>query len=81
MMDEANTLFITDDDGVEKAFNILFTFKVDETGKQYVVVEDPEDEEEVYGFRFTDDGELELLDEDENTLVQEVLEAWDGEMK
>jgi uncharacterized protein YrzB (UPF0473 family) len=81
MMDEANTLFITDDEGNEKAYTILFTFSVDETGKQYVVVQDPEDEEEVYGFSYTEDGELAPLEEDEYPLVAEVLEAWDGEMK
>jgi uncharacterized protein YrzB (UPF0473 family) len=80
-MDEANTLVITDEAGNEKAYVILFTFDYEETGKQYVVVQDPDDEENVFGFSYTDDGELAPLEEDEYPLVAEVLEAWDGEMK
>lgn len=80
-MDEANTLVITDEEGNEKEYVILFTFDYEETGKQYVVVQDPENEEDVFGFSYTDDGELAPLEEDEYPLVAEVLEAWDGEMK
>lgn len=80
-MDEANTLILSDEEGNEKAFTILFTFENEDNGRQYVVVQDPDDEDEVYGFRYTDDGELTPLDEDEFPMVSEVLEAWDGEMK
>ena len=79
-MDDAAVIVITDDEGNEKAYQILFTFENEENGNQYVVVQDPDDEEEVYGFRYSDDGELALLDEEETAMVEEVLDAWDGEM-
>ena len=79
-MDDAAVIVIADDEGNEKAYQILFTFENEENGNQYVVVQDPDDEEEVYGFRYSDDGELALLDEEETAMVEEVLDAWDGEM-
>ena len=80
MMDDEAIIVITDDEGNEKAYQILFTFENEETGKQYVVVQDPDDEEEVYGFSYSDDGELGLLDDEEAAMAEEVLNAWDGEM-
>ena len=78
-MDEKNTITITDDEGNEKEFKILFTFEVDENERQYVVIQDPANKDDIYGFRYTADGELMLLDEDETEMVSEVLEAWEGE--
>ena len=79
-MDDAAVIVIADDEGNEKAYQILFTFENEENGNQYVVVQDPDDEQEVYGFRYSDDGELSFLDEEETAMVEEVLDAWDGEM-
>lgn len=78
-MNEKNTITITDDNGDEKEFTILFTFEVEENNRQYVVIQDPKDEDGIYGFRYTADGELIPLEEDENEMVSEVLEAWEGE--
>ncbi|MBQ3461213.1 MAG: DUF1292 domain-containing protein [Solobacterium sp.] len=78
-MEEKNTIIITDDNGNEKEFTILFTFEVDENDRQYVVIQDQDNKKDVYGFRYTADGELLPLDDEETEMVSEVLEAWEGE--
>ncbi len=78
-MEEKNTIIITDDNGNEKEFTILFTFEVDENDRQYVVIQDQDNKKDVYGFRYTADGELLSLDDEETEMVSEVLEAWEGE--
>ncbi len=81
---------IPDEQGEEHLFDILFTFDVDETERSYMVVKpvepdnDTDDqEEEVYAFRFEEEGddfnlfpvetdkEWDMIEEMLNTFVEE----------
>ena len=42
---DSNSLYVYDEDGNEKKMTILFTFDSDETGCQYVVFQDPDNDE------------------------------------
>ncbi|MBQ3419202.1 MAG: DUF1292 domain-containing protein [Erysipelotrichaceae bacterium] len=72
-----NKIFITDDNGKEIEMNILFTFDMDD--KNYVVVYEGNNDEELFAFEYDEDGNLMSI-EDEKTLksVQEVIDAFDG---
>ena len=76
-MDETNTIIIVEDDGTEREMEIVLTFQVDEDRK-YVLVTDPEDHnEEVYPFRYDDDGNLyEIENDDEFKMCEEVLHTF-----
>ena len=50
---DSNSLYVYDEDGNEKKMTILFTFDSDETGCQYVVFQDPDnDEGEVFASHY-----------------------------
>ena len=72
-----NKIYITDDNGKEIEMNILFTFDMEK--KNYVVVYENNNEDDLYAFEYDDNGNL-LMIEDEETLekVQEVIDAFDG---
>jgi len=57
-METDNMMTIIDDEGNERNVEILLTFENEETGKQYVLFSDPDDEDSVYAYTYTDDGEL-----------------------
>ena len=81
MLDENNTIFITDDSGNETAMEIVLTFKEEETGKTYVLFQEPDNEEgDVSAAEYDEDGNLTMV-EDEETLnmCSEVLNAFDEE--
>lgn len=83
--DEAEIIYIPDDEGNEEAFEVIMRFELDDgTGRKYLMVvpadEDPdaEEEQEVYAFRYEeDDGdELRLYpieDEEEWDIVEETF--------
>lgn len=72
-----NTIYIQDDNGKEIEFNILFTFE-NETNK-YVVTYLDNNDDEIYAFRYDDDGNLiEIETEDEMKMVEEVVSAFDN---
>lgn len=79
-MDE-NIIVITDDDGNEVEFEILFTFDNEENGNSYVVYFDPnEDEPKAQASIYTDDGQLLPIETpDEWELVEEVFQAFIAE--
>ena len=79
MLSDTNKIILTDDEGNEKEFEILFTFDYEATGKQYVVVENPANEDEVFGFSYNDEGEMFPVDEEEFEIVAEVFDAWRDE--
>ncbi len=79
MLSDTNKIILTDDEGNEREFEILFTFDYEATGKQYVVVQNPADDEEVFGFSYNDEGELFPVDEEEFEIVAEVFDAWRDE--
>ena len=47
---DSNSLYVYDEDGNEKKMTILFTFDSDETGCQYVVFQDPDNDEVINTF-------------------------------
>ena len=79
-MDE-NIIVITDDDGNEVEYEILFTFDNEENGNSYVVYFDPdEDEPKAQASIYTDDGQLLPIETpDEWELVEEVFQAFIAE--
>ena len=75
-MDE-NKIIITDENGDEKVFNILFTYENEERGVNYVFFFDPKDPENVIPMRYNEDGTLEdILDDEEYDEVEEVFNAY-----
>ncbi len=73
-----NTIYITDDDGREKVMQILFTFDMNE--KKYVVVYEQNNEEDLYAFTYDEEGNLQVIDDEEMEMVEEVIGAFeDGE--
>ena len=72
-----NKIYITDDNGVEREMNILFTFDMND--KNYVVVYEGENDEELFALQYDEDGNLYVVeDEEELEMVQEVIDAFDG---
>lgn len=73
-----NKIIITDENGKEMEMNILFTF--DNGDKNYVICFNDEDENTVYPFSYDEDGNLFCVeDEDELAMIDEVVQAFDGE--
>jgi len=92
--DEAEIIYIPDDEGNEDAFEVIMRFEVEDgTDRKYMMVvpaddDAPDDEEqEVYAFRYEDDGdeiklypieeeeEWDLVEETFNTLMSELGDA------
>ena len=72
-----NKIYITDDDGNEREMNILFTFDMND--KNYVVVYENDNDEELFAFTYDEEGNLFMVeDEEELSNVQEVIDAFDG---
>lgn len=94
LSEECDIIYIPDEDGHEEAFEVLFTFELDESNQKYMLVT-PEEmegdgEAEVYAFRFEeeddkitlflieDEEEWDIVEETFNTLLAEFDEV-DGE--
>lgn len=79
---EENTFVVIDEAGNEKTYEVILTFKHDETNQSYVVYKDPEDESnEVFAARYneelTDGGKLMQIEtDDEWDMIEEVLNAF-----
>lgn len=79
--EEREIIYIPDDDGNEEAFEVLFTFELDENDHKYILVtpeEQVEGEAEVFAFRYEeeDDDKMALYfieDEQEWDLVEETF--------
>jgi len=72
-----NQIVITDAEGKEHLMEVLFTYEHPERGTKYVFFFDPSDEENVLVMRYTDDGELSDIDDDEEYAeVEEVYNAY-----
>ncbi len=84
MRDDEGSLFLTDDEGNEIEFRELG--RIDLDGREYVFLEDPEDEGSVLVFRAEDDSGEEVLspvedeDECENAFMMFQAEADDYEI-
>lgn len=77
VLDETS-LFYKDDEGKEAVLRIILTFDNEETGKQYVIVEDPDDDSLARVFRYDETSLYELEDEKEWEMAEEVLQAYDS---
>ncbi|MCF0117413.1 MAG: DUF1292 domain-containing protein [Bacilli bacterium] len=74
---EDKEIIITDEDGTQTKFNILFTFVNEDTHLNYVLFYDPNDEENISAMRYKDDGTLEDIESDEEwDMVEEVLNTF-----
>ena len=72
-----NKIFITDDNGKEIEMNILFTFDMNE--KNYVVVFEDNNEDELYALQYDENGNLFVVDDEEELFqIQEIIDAFDG---
>lgn len=75
---EENIIVITDDQGNEIEYEILFTFDNEENGNSYVVYFDPnEDEPSAQASIYTEDGRLLPIENpDEWELIEEVFASF-----
>lgn len=82
---EENTFKVVNEEGVEETFEVVLTFKSDETGKSYVVYKFPdEDSEEVFAAIYdeeaVDGGKLVQIQTDEEwEMIEEVLGSFQEE--
>lgn len=77
---EPEIIYIPDEDGNEEEFEVIMKFEVEDSDKKYMMVVpvDSEDEtDEVYAFRYEEDGDdLKLYtieDEEEWSMVEETF--------
>ena len=80
---DANEILVTDDQGNEKKFTVLFTFNSEETGKKYVLYYDEnEDEPDIFVSIFDDEGHLfEIESPDEWDMIEEVFSSFMAEQE
>ncbi|MBO7614605.1 MAG: DUF1292 domain-containing protein [Bacilli bacterium] len=78
-----NEMVVTDSEGKEHLMHILFTYDNEERGCSYVFFyEVGDNEENVIAMRYSEDGELEEIDDDEEyDEVEEVFNAWQDDPK
>ena len=76
-------MVVTDQDNKEHLMQILFTSENEERNAKYVFFYDTEDkDEEVVVMRYTDDGDLSPIEDDEEyDEVEEVFNAWQDDPK
>ena len=78
-----NEMVVTDSEGKEHLMHILFTYDNEERACSYVFFyEVGDNEENVIAMRYSEDGELEEIDDDEEyDEVEEVFNAWQDDPK
>jgi uncharacterized protein YrzB (UPF0473 family) len=76
-------MVVTDSTGKEHLMQILFTYDNEERNTSYVFFYDTEDkDEEVVVMRYTEEGELSQIEDDEEyDEVEEVFNAWQDDPK
>lgn len=85
---EPEIIYIPDEDGNEEEFEVIMKFEVDDSDRKYMMVVPldggEEDTDEVYAFRYEEDGDdLKLYtidDEEEWNLVEETFNTLLEEM-
>lgn len=80
--DDMERIIIPDEDGNEEVFEVLYKFDVEQTGNRYMMViplEGDPDVDEVYAFRFEENGDdLSLFlieDDDEWEIVESTFQT------
>lgn len=77
-----NEIKIIDEEGNEYLYNILFTYENEERGCKYVFIYDKVNPSDVYVMKYSDNGELfEVTDEEELEEADEVLAAYEEDPK
>jgi uncharacterized protein YrzB (UPF0473 family) len=81
---EDKTLRVIDEQGNEVDYEIVLTFKSDQTKKSYVVYKEPGDSDEVYAASYdeteTDGGNLNPIETvEEWDIIEEVLDTFQQE--
>lgn len=87
--DEPEIIYIPDEEGNEEEFEVIMKFEVDGSDAKYMmvvpVIASEEEEEEVYAFRYEEDGDdLKLFtieDEEEWNIVEETFNTLVAEME
>lgn len=70
-------IIITDDNGVESIFKILFTYDNEDRNFSYVLFYSEENPEDIIAMKYNDDGELfEIESDEEYDEVEEVLNTY-----
>ena len=72
-----NTIYIYDDNGQEKEMQILLTCELE--GNQYVLVYEKDREDEIYVFKYDEEGNLEVCSDENLALIEEVVAAFEDE--
>ncbi len=72
-----NTIYIYDDNGQEKEMQILLTCELE--GNQYVLVYEKDREDELYVFKYDEEGNLEVCSDENLALIEEVVAAFEDE--
>ena len=78
---DAGGFMVTDEDGNEREYSILFTFPCEETGKSYVLYYDEEeDEPEVFASAYDDQGNLFPVETpEEQEIIEEMYASYMAE--
>lgn len=73
-----NQIIVIDEDGVEYAMEILFTYDNEDRGYKYVLCYENEKPEDVLAFRYDEDskGLTEVTDDEELDEVEEMLNTF-----
>ncbi|MFD0588235.1 DUF1292 domain-containing protein [Paenibacillus sp. GCM10027627] len=87
--EEPEIIYIPDEEGNEEEFEVIMKFDVDGSDQKYMMVVpligDDEEEDEVYAFRYEEDGDdLKLYtieDEEEWSMVEETFNTLLGELE
>jgi len=87
--EEPEIIYIPDEEGNEEEFEVIMKFEVDGSDDKYMMVvpliSENEEEDEVYAFRYEEDGDdLKLYtieDEEEWNIVEETFNTLMGEME
>jgi uncharacterized protein YrzB (UPF0473 family) len=90
-MDEPEIIFIKNEEGKDEEYEVVMRFEVEDTGHNYMMVvpveSEEDEEEEVFAFRYTEEGDellLHLIEDDEEwDIVEEtfntLMEQFDSE--
>lgn len=87
--EEPEIIYIPDEEGNEEEFEVIMKFEVDDSDKKYMMVvpliSDNEEEDEVYAFRYEEDGDdlklYRIEDDAEWDIVEETFNTLLGELE
>ena len=75
-------MIVYDNEGNEVVVEILFTYESEERGCKYVLFFEESNPDEIHAMRYTDEGELEAIEDDEEySEVEEVLNCYLEDLK